>query len=69
MGQEMKKHIVTPLKWVAEHKWGGKPIEIPAKNQKHPHALFGVDDRTANETMQLVKIGAARRLAETVPAK
>ena len=69
VGQEMKKHIVTPLKWVAEHKWGGKPIEIPAKNQKHPHALFGVDDRTANETMQLVKIGAARRLAETVPAK
>jgi MoaA/NifB/PqqE/SkfB family radical SAM enzyme len=69
VGQEMKKHVMTPLKWVAEHKWGGKPIEIPSRNAQHPHALFGVDDRKATETMQLVKIGPVRRLAESAPAK
>ena len=61
VSQEMKKHIWTPLKWVLEHKWGGKCVVIPPRNEKHPQSLFGVDSRTAKETMQLVNIGAERR--------
>lgn len=61
VSQEMKKHIQVPLKWVAQHKWGGKPIEIPQRNTRHPNALFGVDGRTAKETMPLIQIGSIKQ--------
>ena len=61
VGQEIKKHPVGPMRWILEHKWLGRPIEIPAKAASHPHALFGVDQLSAKDTMQLVKIGAAQR--------
>lgn len=70
VGQEIKKHPTAPLRWVVQHKWMGQEIEIPAKVERHPHALFGVDNLSAKETMQLVKIGSARRsLEDPVGAK
>ncbi len=68
VGQEIKKHPVKPLQWVFAHKWLGREIETPPLAQKHPHSLFGVDDRTAKQTMQLVNIRAARQpMKEAAP--
>lgn len=64
VAQEMKKHKWTPIKWVLKHKVKGDPVEIPARKQQHPHALFGVDNLTASQTMQLVNIRAARKNLE-----
>lgn len=61
VAQEMKKHISVPTKWVIEHKFMGKSVEIPAANKKHPHGLFGVDEKKATETMQLTQIGNIRK--------
>ena len=60
VAQEIKKNKVKPIKWVLEHKFGGKPVEIPPKKKAHPHALYGVDELKAADTMQFVKIRSAR---------
>lgn len=64
VGQEMKKHVTTPLRWVVAHKWLGQEIAIPPKAAQHPHALFGVDGQTAKETMPLIQIGSRAKVAE-----
>lgn len=60
VGQEIKKHPRKPLKWVIAHKWFGKELTIPSRNEKHPHQLFGVDSLTAKQTMPLVRIRSAQ---------
>ena len=59
VAQEMKRHILTPAKWVLKHKFLGNSIEIPPLNDFHPHSLYGVDELTAAETMKLYKIQTA----------
>jgi MoaA/NifB/PqqE/SkfB family radical SAM enzyme len=61
VGQEMKKHVSGPLKWVIAHKWLGRPITVPLKTDRHPHGLFGVDDLTAKQTMPLINIRTISR--------
>jgi len=61
VGQEIKKHPVNPLQWVVAHKWLGRQFEVPPKAKTHPHSLFGVDDLSAKQTMQLVNIRAIRQ--------
>lgn len=54
VGQEMKKHLSGPLKWVIVHKWLGSEVEAPSKASQHPHGLFGFDDQCAQQTMPLI---------------
>ena len=61
VGQEMKKHLSGPLKWVIAHKWLGQDIALPPKAHQHPHGLFGVDGLTAKQTMQLINIRGLQR--------
>jgi sulfatase maturation enzyme AslB (radical SAM superfamily) len=63
VGQEMKKHVMTPAKWVFSHKFLGQPIDIPPKKDLHPHGLFGIDSQTAKQTMPLINIRHARAAA------
>lgn len=60
VGQEIKKHPLKPIKWVAQHKLLRRKITPPPRASRHPHALFGVDNLSANETMQLVNIRSLR---------
>ncbi len=64
VAQEIKKHPVKPLKWVLEHKWLAREIEAPPQAHRHPHSLFGVDDLSAKQTMQLVNIRLPRQAAK-----
>lgn len=68
VGQEIKKHPVKPLQWVLAHKFRGREIEVPPQATQHPHSLFGVDDLSATQTMQLINIRGARQpVKEAVP--
>ena len=64
VGQEIKKHPAGPIRWVLNHKFLNKEICIPTHQQEHPHGLFGRDERTAKETMQLVKIHSAQETSK-----
>jgi len=66
VAQEIKKHPAQPLKWVIARKWLAREIKAPAKAHQHPHRLFGVDDLSAKQTMQLVNIRAPRQAAKEV---
>lgn len=66
VGQEMKKHVSTPLKWVIAHKLLRRDIALPAKAERHPHGLFGIDGLTANDTMPLINIRSNRQAGESV---
>lgn len=63
VGQEIKKHPINPVRWILSHKWFGKEICAPARRPIHPHGLFGRDNKTAADTMQLYSIQPAQQVA------
>ena len=63
VGQEIKKHPLDAIRWVARHKWLGREISIPPRQSVHPHDLFGRDNLSSSESMQLYHIRTDRDTA------
>jgi Fe-coproporphyrin III synthase len=56
VGQEIKKHPWAPVEWILTHKFMKQEICVRPRAAHHPHGLFGLDNRAASETMQLVNL-------------